>query len=94
MSSVGKVLRMHHVENEYAFQVLSGFDDNFLVFSNDYFESVIYQKLNEGSLKNFPNVCGDTNVKIYDAVALQVNDVNKSDMQSTIRPKSGGRWHR
>ena len=70
---------MHHVENEYAFQVLSGFDENFIIMSNDNFKSVIYQRMSEDSMDRFSkddsgsrNICREVTWKIYDTVALQV----------------------
>ena len=75
-SFANKRLRIHQIENESAFQVVSGFDANLVMMSIDDFQTIIFQKLDE----NHPvfkdeddSVCGETSFKIYDAVALQVN---------------------
>ena len=73
--SKGKVLRVHQIEQESAFQVISGFDENLIVVSYDNFEVMMYQKLNSSKILNWEPVedCHDTSAKIYDAIALKVN---------------------
>ena len=75
-SFANKRLRIHQIEDESAFQVISGFDANLVMMSIDDFQTIIFQKLDENHsiLNKDDSDCGETSFKIYDAVALQVNN--------------------